>query len=414
MSAKSIFSYTIILLLIFNISAATLFSNEFFLFGLGLILLSYQLFIAQKPLDNKLIGFVLIFILINEASYYINGPVYQQISIFKFAINLLILPYLTLKIIGKSFWIKFEKLVFILTAISIPIFLLSLLLPGLFLSLGNIFRPLTNNIFYSSDTNRTYWSSLIFVFNPGQWQINRNSGFMWEPGAFAMMINWAIIYNYFSSRMKFNRKIIIYIIALFSTFSTAGYLAFFVFLIGTVIKSSSIKYQIPLLIVVVFFAIYLSNLDFIGDKLDIYVSQYQENEVVDNAYLKPKLNRLQIFFYEIEQTLKYPFGFGNETDFKFIGDNGLSKILVMWGIPVFLYLLYLLKKYLDFIDISNEKKISLIFFVLSLLIPFFSNPIGKNVFFYFIVLTPVAFEKSLIKKRQLQIKKYLLKYGKET
>lgn len=52
---------------------------------------------------------------------------------------------------------------------------------------------------------------------------------MWEPGAYAMILNILIAYNICRQGFQLNRHIKVYTIILLTTFSTAGYLAFLSF-----------------------------------------------------------------------------------------------------------------------------------------------------------------------------------------
>ena len=91
---------------------------------------------------------------------------------------------------------------------------------------------------------------------------------MWEPGAFSLMIIWSIIYNWLKSdKMVFNFRMWVYIIALITTFSTAGYFALIFLLLGYYFKKVSFT-NIALTIgsVLIFYTV-VYELDFISGKI---------------------------------------------------------------------------------------------------------------------------------------------------
>lgn len=116
----------------------------------------------------------------------------------------------------------FINIMIIFSVISLLLFVVHKIFPGFFL----IF-PI-----YQNSTGLIVHNLLIF-FEPIP-TINRNFGFFWEPGAFAFFLSIALFFM-IQRRYSFFRMLII-IISILSTFSTAGYinlillLFFFIFI----------------------------------------------------------------------------------------------------------------------------------------------------------------------------------------
>lgn len=101
----------------------------------------------------------------------------------------------------------------------------------------------------------------------------RNCGPFWEPGAFQGFVNLALLFEMFSLRNKnklFSKAAWIYIITVFTTLSTGGYVTMFA-IVGFLTFQNN---KIPLIIKCFFltvafllFAYLFFNLEFLGDKI---------------------------------------------------------------------------------------------------------------------------------------------------
>jgi hypothetical protein len=313
----------------------------------------------------------------------------------------LILALAVLQLFGWSFWVKFEKIVFYLTLISLPIFLFNVLLPSYFESLLNIFRPLTNERFYRFDEFRNYWSAIVYVKAMKADFLYRNCGFMWEPGSFAMIIIWGLGFNWLTNGIKIDSKTIVYSVALITTQSTAGYIAFFILILALYVKKISIQNVLLIFAFVYLFIGYIYELDFIGGKLDTYLYA-ASNDVLNyntkfGAY---KVNRIQILQYDLIRVLEYPLGYGFNYQGDIISVNGLSSALLMWGVILFSYFIFLIRKFYSLANYYMISNKSVILLFLGLLIMFFSNPINQSIFFYLLIATPIVIKKNIFYNEQ--------------
>jgi len=395
--SKNIFYNFFILIIIFDISRSSIIASQWVELGLTVIMLLIHL--AKKgTIDSKIIYVIIIWFIINFGAIIITGSQIPLLRITKFAIIFLLFPYLTLQTIGISFWYRFEKIIYILTFISLPIFLINIMVPQYFNSMLDTFRPLTRGIFHKFDYNSNYWSSIIYVNAIEDKGNYRNCGFMWEPGAFAMMIIWAIVFNWHTKGLQLNIRFVIYTIALATTLSTAGYLAFFVLITAFYVNKMTFKNGIVITLASIMFIFYIYKLNFMEAKLNKYVEYYEADvKPYHKDYEVVKVNRLQIVKYDVKEVLKYPFGYGYGEKSEIVGTNGLSTLLKIWGIPIFIFIIFLMRRYLNLFKLHHMKKLTIIILLIGILMMFFSNPIARNVFVYFILLTPLMFKERKIK-----------------
>lgn len=100
--------------------------------------------------------------------------------------------------------------------------------------------------------------------------IFRNSGCAWEPGLFSIMVCIAILFNiYQNKKIVFNKRLIILLIALITTFSTTGYIVAIVIFASYYLfsKKISIGKRIIYIFLIAFACFNLYNLPFISKKI---------------------------------------------------------------------------------------------------------------------------------------------------
>lgn len=143
----------------------------------------------------------------------------------------LILPYFVVMMLAGSYLDVFNRWVVRLTALSLAAFALSLLIPSLFIELTLRAGPL---FVFKGDTVLSGvsvggWRRLalgFFTFAPDM--RFRNHGFMWEPGAFGVILNITLALQLIRGDLRFSWSKIILIFGILTTFSTTGYVALFI------------------------------------------------------------------------------------------------------------------------------------------------------------------------------------------
>jgi len=106
--------------------------------------------------------------------------------------------------------------------------------------------------------------------------IVRNAGFCHEPGAFAVVLIYGLVFNSILTKSYFNLKNLLFTVAIITTFSSAGYIALFLFSLNIIWQLRNIftKWLLVIGVVVLSFYSYYS-LEFLSEKIsEQYVNQF--------------------------------------------------------------------------------------------------------------------------------------------
>ena len=229
-----------------------------------------------------------------------------------------------------------------------------------------------------------YTNFIIFSFTKGRHDI-RNSGFVWEPGAFGCFLIIVLLFNFFRNKFTFDKNAIILIIAIITTMSTTNYFALGLLLF------LAYRYRVPkmnfaVLLIIPAFIILVMTVPFLGDKIAaIYV-----DDMNDLNHLKTirayshgdeiPLNRFasMVYLYDnlganliLGLSNKYD-QYINEKGFIVNISNGIFDFLAKFGILGLVYLIY---GYVKFCKNFLEKNEFIIYSVLVLLLIGFGEPI---------------------------------------
>lgn len=355
------------------------------------VMLVYAI-IKRRPLINNVLFYLLAgWIAINALAslYFGQGTDFYQ---FIGKIVLVYTAYLILVCCRRNFWEKFEFFLYRLVIISFIIYICSLLIPGVFDSLNPIFRPFTGEQFYMKESQKNYFYAFFFVYRGGD-ILFRNNGFMWEPGAYAMILNLLIAFNFAKYGLAINKHIKVYILALLTTFSTAGYLSLFVLLLLLLAKGKNIYIKVGAVLCVIVSIVLLFDTDFLLPKIEKFIEAAESGSVSHQNYRDLyEANRILSFKLLFEKFLMFPIGWGcvpDNTSYLAVNSivtvNGLGNLLVTWGIFMFSFFVYSI---VNFFYKYSGTIVNVSFFMLILFISFFSNPIENNILFYIMVLSP--------------------------
>jgi hypothetical protein len=245
--------------------------------------------------------------------------------------------------------------------------------------------------FLDSETN----ASLV-IFTVKSNALVRNSGFMWEPGAFAAFLVLAILFAFVSSGFKVNRKIGILILALITTLSTMGYLVSVLIILLYVLNTKSRKlFPLYILFFLAFFFYVVLTQDFLAAKI---LLEYENSEdVIFNAYNNAdydflSLGRIGSLKMDLQDLARYPL-FGNGGNIEQLSNpgtrfqkvnrtNGLSGYLVTFGIVGFLYLIRNLWKSFRLYASRSQKTVRAWWIIpLAILAVSFSNSLLDSILF---------------------------------
>lgn len=245
----------------------------------------------------------------------------------------------------ENFRFVYFKVIYIYCCISLLFWVLQ--------NLFNITFDFFNN---PSFRNILIWNVRFDPYNPSILEI-RNSGPVWEPGAFAGYI--IVVFLLYIDNLqllihKYRKESIVLCITLLSTMSTSGYLLFFLIIVYYIVRFSKQKYFAVLVVfpIFIFSAFFLYNkVDFLGNKIS-----EQTNSALTINGGDFSSTRLGSLLFDLQYIAKSPF-FGNGVDpttrwsihpdlmrdvinGENLGHgNGFSGFIASMGIPALLFIL---------------------------------------------------------------------------
>lgn len=194
----------------------------------------------------------------------------------------LLIGYHIISVVGVVFLEYFRKLVYKLALISLPLYLIQLVAYDQLKSIIGIIESTIPALDYRGDW---YVNSFFFTLNDNG--MFRNSGFAWEPKGFASILDVSIILGLMQNGFKLNRSILIQLVALTTTFSTAGYLVICVAV--PLLFILNIKSREKKMISIIFgsiLVVMISSLDFMYDK----ITREIENREAHLVYIDAETN----------------------------------------------------------------------------------------------------------------------------
>ena len=371
--------YIIVLLLIAVTGFEWCFSWVELIF-FGVFPLSLILYIKRRPQFHVSIIFFFLFFTVWSLCQNLIGQSSAS-ALINFTIRIFIYYFAVMCIVGfPKILVTIVKWICIISLIMYVL----MLVPSL--------RDIARSIFYgvkpiaglSDDlVSSNPGQSMIFYFLPDSFGVSefRNSGPFWEPGMFAVFINIALCLNIIKSKC-INKTSCIFIIASISTLSTSSaimticIISYYLFFINKVRISSIIYFFIVGVVVIIFL------------ESDFGLEKIQHDISNETSY-----SRFGAIAYHMELIQKY-FWFGQ--GFNSYGNtllqtspNGLTIVLLFWGIPVaicYYILLYRGCKHLCKIYTHELKFKNVVILFLTFLIVAFSQDVTTRHFYYVVAM----------------------------
>ncbi|HCU07026.1 MAG TPA: hypothetical protein DIC42_05565 [Holosporales bacterium] len=277
----------------------------------------------------------------------------------------------------------------------------------------SIIKSIQDTLYLTSADGEGRYSANIIIYTINANDFVRNCGFMWEPGPFASLLSLAIFFELIVSNFKINKRVIVFLIALITTFSTTGYLCLLaIFIFYYTNKYSSTKMlQFVFTILFIVLLLVFSRLDFIGEKvqkaLDVDEKVYNDNidwirqggGGSDQSY---SLGRVQGLMLNIDDFNTSPlFGIGstdNSEMTKFYGSihsmNGLGNALAKYGIVGIVLIFMALFKTSRYISNRFRVKSGYIIVVLYLIQTFAFTFIFSSFYVLILLLYLIGYNES--------------------
>lgn len=361
----------------------------------------------KKILPIYLIGFAIIFSL--QMLFLDHFSVLKLLSFYIKATFVILI----LHVVGISFYHTYIKIILFFTKLSFLFYVPIVLIPQ--------FKSFLQKIAITHPTallNGLPLKNLI-VFNLNFGRISdtiiRNSGPFWEPGAFAGFLIVAIFFNTIIEKSIWNKKNIILMIGVITTFSTSGLIALMIMIIFSMVyiqkKSIVLLGFIPLFLFFLYYT--FNNLDVLGDKIqrEIY---FASNDVIEGN------NRIKSFVVDINDFTTSPYyGLGLDDRTRYIDydingvsnrNNGISDYLVRFGLIGFLiYFFSMFKGIKNLLSYYGANKNLRYLFILLIFIIGFSELYFRLPFFMALSLTPFvinfrAKKNSIVNKIKFNLK----------
>jgi hypothetical protein len=308
--------------------------------------------------------------------------------------------YLTIKIVGPSFLSSVEDVIGKLAIISVPLFIVQYFAPDLMMQINNLSEYIIPQVFKGPEVD--YSNSIIFTVNP--WGLERNSGFMWEPGAFAAMLSVAIFLNMMINQFKMNWKLGFMILAMISTQSTTGGLL--LFLLGVFWffnqKMKSIVMLAPIFVAIVAAAlVFGSGTEKVQNRLANWDKTINNQDSYADDRDGISVGRFGSFVLDWNDLMSYPvIGYGLQEEERTTGRyihlvraNGLSDYMVRFGALGLIFLLInLAKSFYRFGEHYQSRGLwigVLIVLALSFSNPVLMSPLFLGLQFYYIATRKV-------------------------
>lgn len=181
--------------------------------------------------------------------------------------------------------------------------------------------------------------------------ICRNSGCAWEPGLFAVMLCIAILFNIFQNRkVTFNKRMIVLITALITTFSTTGYIMGIIIFAGYYLFSKKVSFakRVIYTSIIVAGSISIYSLPFISEKINrnadtqsysTEVASYVWYEQESMTYTAGRFEGIALDFMNFKDKPILGYGLMRENSYLYnnispviITSNGIMKPFAMFGI----------------------------------------------------------------------------------
>jgi len=347
MRITTIIDYFMVLALVF-VSGNLVFNNRtslFVVFIMATILFFYRKIKFDMTFVYFLVGLMVIFIF--QTFKFDFFPAFTYAG---FYIRVL-LAYFILKSV-VDFSDKFIKIMYYISIISFVFFIPIILIPGFGDFLISHFT-----VYSRLDAGVMARYNILGVFTIVPGHDFRNAGPFWEMGAFAGYLILALVLSYLKEPVLKTKTNIILMIAILTTQSSTAYITFLIFLtfiFNREIKNIALKSMLAFSMLFVGYFAY-TNLDFLGEKIEM---QFEEARALVNS---PNLEGAstdrfssmlkdwrdyeghEIIGRGLHDRTRFTSLYDTE-DVKDIRTVGSTDIIVRLGLPIFLWMLFLMYK----------------------------------------------------------------------
>ncbi len=403
-------------------------ANPFFYESIEMLGISFIILLGcwmlKKEEDTRLNSYFWLYLIVLTVLQASQTLVYHVFPIKTFLGEYLRIAFavVAIRILGQRFFDMFVRFVFVFAVISLFFYFPSVLFKPLSHFLREVVAPHLKCPFHRADTAEFYESYYnLIIFNCGQLDINRNSGFYWEPGTHGGFLCLALFINLFYRKERlFSKFNLIFFVAILTTLSTTTYLALF-FVVVTYLKNFIIRRPVISLFMLIFVAIVgyiaFTRLDFLSNKID--------KQIAKSGGKSTGESRFNSLLVDLHSTEDHPFvGTGRNIEMRFgknfynvdrrniHRNNGIGVLLSTYGIFFFFFFFYL--NWRGFYLLLNSRVNAWLLLTLLLIIGFSEDYFFKAFFIALAIYCGITMaspdRQVLIRSRKMQLGKRLLTY----
>ncbi|MFT4524153.1 MAG: hypothetical protein ACI85F_000294 [Bacteroidia bacterium] len=304
--------------------------------------------------------------------------------------------YFTMAILLDRFYDYYVKIIYFFSVISLMFFIPALVIPGFADFFTDNVAPFFVSPFHTSGGYyETSPNIIIYTFEKSLFVSSRNSGPFWEPGAFSIFLVLAMMFRLVQVQNIFDKKVIFFAVVVLTTTSTSGYIALFLLVVSYYVfnrRVNALKY------VLIAMMVYGASLAYV--QLE-FLEKKAKNDIALAS--ETTTSRFGSALVDLQDFVKNPLiGYGRGSNryggkqidqftSNFHRNNGITQLLVTYGI--FIFLIYFYVYYRNFYRFCKDNAFNVNFalaMLLILMIMGFSQGIFTKPFFYgllFIVST---------------------------
>lgn len=305
-------------------------------------------YLYSIKISYRIVSFLLAFLALTAVQSLIYDSIHPK-HLLLYPVNFLC-SYCLVKAMGPRFFGYVETQIFALATISIAIWTLDTLTSG---AVSNGLKGITVGTPYD-DIVDSYVVVQTFINEGVDAFLRRNSGFCWEPGAFSVMCNAALMLNAYRTKFRIqgNVRAVVLTMAIITSQSTTGFYILFIFALIRLWHTSSRTSRLFVWPVMAIFLLLASvTLPFMQSKIK-EVSEQSLNEVAKQAsqdWNKDKpiaAQRFLSFTMDFSDFLNNPLtGYGGEdsqmmakrSSYNIVSVSGIGKVLARFGILGFAF-----------------------------------------------------------------------------
>lgn len=340
--------------------------------------------------------YVLLFVvvLVGQSFWYMNFALGSIASLG----TRIVTAYLIISIVGKDFFKAFIDVMYFFAILSLVMWLLIVISPAFYEFMVTKIAPLFDFYFYDIEMARPAPHVILFTFNHGAF-INdsgigrlfiRNSGPFTEPSVYAPYLTIAFSLNYMLTGKTFDKKNLFFIIAMFTSYSTGGFVVLGLLGAGAILMEKGSKKIILLPIAMIVFLYSFINVAAFGDEIEQRLDEVQTSDL---RYANR--TRLVNALLDLEEVFIHPvFGKGfykdqeekaNASLQKYLDrrTNGTTKFLNRYGFFgffVFFYFIYM--SYKSWALWTGSHYLFSFLSIFALMLVGFGNSIFEKPFFF--------------------------------